>query len=108
MFVDQQKKRADFRRFLDSAIAELPPDKEIHVILDNYGTHKRNHDWLTQYGGRVPFHFTPTLASWLNQIEIWFAVLARRHCAARVCGHFSGSRNLGGPPTIGNPVLREL
>jgi len=74
----EQKKRADFRRFLDSVIAELPPDKEIHVILDNYGTHKRNHDWLTQYGGRVQFHFTPTSASWLNQIEIWFGLLTRK------------------------------
>lgn len=74
----EQKKREDFRRFLDSVIAELPRDKEIHVILDNYCTHKRNHDWLTQYEGRVQFHFTPTSASWLNQIEIWFGLLTRK------------------------------
>jgi transposase len=74
----EQKKREDFRRFLDSVVAELPADKEIHVILDNYCTHKRNTDWLDKYQGRVQFHFTPTSASWLNQVEIWFGLLTRK------------------------------
>ena len=73
-----QKKREDFRRFLDGVIAELPSDKEIHVILDNYATHKRNADWLAKYEGRVQFHFTPTSASWLNQVEIVFSILTRK------------------------------
>jgi len=73
-----QKKREDFRRFLEAVIAEMPVDKEIHVILDNYSTHKRNGDWLAKYEGRVQFHFTPTSASWLNQIEIWFGLLTRK------------------------------
>jgi len=72
------KKREDFRRFLDGVVAELPADKEIHVILDNYCTHKRNDDWLAKYDGRIQFHFTPTSASWLNQIEIWFGLLTRK------------------------------
>src|SRR5882724_11731383 len=74
----ERKKREDFRQFLDAIIAELPKDKEIHVILDNYCTHKRNDDWLAKYEGRVQFHFTPTSASWLNQIEIWFGLLTRK------------------------------
>jgi len=74
----EQKKREDFRRFLDGVVAELPSDKEIHVILDNYSTHKRNDDWLAKYEGRIHFHFTPTSASWLNQIEIWFGLLTRK------------------------------
>ena len=74
----EQKKREDFRRFLDAVITELPVDKEIHMILDNYSTHKRNHDWLAKYEGRVHFHFTPTSASWLNQVEIWFGLLTRK------------------------------
>lgn len=74
----EQKKREDFRRFLDAVVSELPEDKEIHVILDNYCTHKRNEDWLAKYEGRVQFHFTPTSASWLNQIEIWFGLLTRK------------------------------
>ena len=73
-----QKKRVDFQRFLDAVVAELPVHKEIHVILDNYCTHKRNDDWLAGYAGRVQFHFTPTSASWLNQIEIWFGLLTRK------------------------------
>jgi transposase len=74
----EQKKREDFRRFLDAVVAELPSEKEIHVILDNYSTHKRNDDWLAKYEGRIHFHFTPTSASWLNQIEIWFGLLTRK------------------------------
>lgn len=74
----EQKKRVDFQRFLDAVVAELPADKQIHVILDNYCTHKRNDDWLARYEGRVQFHFTPTSASWLNQIEIWFGLLTRK------------------------------
>jgi transposase len=72
----EQKKREDFRRFMDGI--DLPVDKEIHVILDNYCTHKRNDDWLAKYEGRVQFHYTPTSASWLNQVEIWFGLLTRK------------------------------
>ena len=74
----EQKKRADFRVFLDAVLADLPGDKEIHVIVDNYSTHKKNDDWLAKYEGRVRFHFTPTSASWLNQVEIWFSLLTRK------------------------------
>jgi len=74
----EQKKRVDFQRFLDGVIAELPVSKEVHIILDNYCTHKKNTDWLAKYEGRVQFHFTPTSASWLNQIEIWFGLLTRK------------------------------
>jgi transposase len=72
------KKREDFLGFLDGVLAELPLDKEVHVILDNYSTHKRNHNWLAKFEGRVQFHFTPTSASWLNQIEIVFSLLQRK------------------------------
>jgi transposase len=74
----EQKKREDFRRFLDGVVTELPADKDIHVILDNYCTHKRNQDWLAKFEGRIQFHFTPTSASWLNQVEIWFGLLTRK------------------------------
>jgi transposase len=72
------KKREDFRSFLDGVLADQPPDKEIHVVLDNYSPHKRNEDWLAKFEGRVQFHFTPTSASWLNQIEIVFSLLQRK------------------------------
>lgn len=77
----EYKKRADFLDFLDGVIADQPPDKEIHIILDNYSTHKKNDDWLAKFDGRVQFHFTPTSASWLNQIEIVFSLLQRKTLA---------------------------
>ena len=76
--ITEYKKRADFQSFLDGVIADQPADKEIHVILDNYSTHKKNDTWLAKFQGRVQFHFTPTSASWLNQIEIVFSLLQRK------------------------------
>jgi len=74
----ETKRREDFRHFIDAVVAELPPEKEIHVILDNLNTHKKNEDWLARYAGRVVFHFTPTSASWLNLVEVWFGLLTRK------------------------------
>ena len=67
----QTKKRIDFQAFMSEIIAEQPSDRQIHVILDNYCTHKKNETWLAAHPN-VTFHFTPTSASWLNQVEIWF------------------------------------
>src|SRR5450432_2140803 len=74
----EYKKRQDFRGFLEGVVSDQPLDREIHVILDNYSPHKRNDDWLAKFEGRVQFHFTPTSASWLNQIEIVFSLLQRK------------------------------
>ena len=74
----QTKTREDFQCFMGQVMQDLPEDKEVHVILDNYCTHKKNDEWLTKYEGRVQFHFTPTSASWLNQVEIWFGILSRK------------------------------
>jgi len=71
------KKRPDFQAFLDDVVAEVPLSQEVHVILDNYATHKRNDDWLALHPN-VHFHFTPTSASWLNQVEIWFGIFTRK------------------------------
>lgn len=71
------KKRPDFQAFLDEVVTDVPADREVHVILDNYGTHKKNDDWLGAHPN-VYFHFTPTSASWLNQVEIWFGIMTRK------------------------------
>lgn len=73
----QTKKRVDFQAFMDEVIAEQPADRQIHVILDNLNTHKKNEDWLAAHPN-VTFHFTPTSASWLNQVEIWFGIFQRK------------------------------
>jgi transposase len=62
---------------MNEVVAEYP-DREIHVILDNLSTHKPKRDrWRTRHP-RVNWHYTPTHASWLNQIELWFSILTRQ------------------------------
>ena len=73
----KQKRRVDFLAFMDELLAELPMGQEIHVILDNYCIHKRCEKWLSEHPN-VTFHYTPTSASWLNQIEIWFGIFSRK------------------------------
>ena len=72
-----KKRRVEFLEFMDHVVADLPAGKEIHVILDNYCIHKKNDVWLAAHPN-VFFHFTPTSASWLNQVEIWFGILSRK------------------------------
>ncbi|HSW43598.1 MAG TPA: IS630 family transposase [Patescibacteria group bacterium] len=69
---------ADFLAFL-RRIERAYPDQELHVILDNVSTHKTPDvkAWLARHP-RITFHFTPTSASWLNQVETWFSVLSRQ------------------------------
>lgn len=71
------KKREDFQSFMDDVVKDIPADQDIHIILDNYCTHKKNEEWLKKHPN-VYFHFTPTSASWLNQVEIWFGILTRK------------------------------
>lgn len=72
-----RRRRREFLDFMNSVIADYQ-DKEIHVILDNLKTHKPKHErWLPRHKN-VHFHYTPTHASWLNQIEIWFSILTRK------------------------------
>jgi transposase len=73
------KKRVDFLAFMDDLLTELPTSEtaEYHVILDNYSIHKRCDEWL-KANPNVFFHFTPTSASWLNQVEIWFNIMTRK------------------------------
>ena len=59
-------------------VVALYPGRELQVVVDNLNTHKPKHDrWLARHR-TVHFHFTPTHASWLNQIECWFSILSRR------------------------------
>lgn len=75
--ITEEKKRKDFIEFMDELVGEYAPETEIHVILDNYCTHKKNEEWLSKHSN-VCFHFTPTSASWLNQVEIWFGIFTRK------------------------------
>lgn len=69
----------EFLRFLKEVDAATPKGLELHLVLDNYATHKtpKVKEWLLKHP-RVVLHFTPTSASWLNLVERWFAELTRR------------------------------
>jgi transposase len=66
-------------QFLRTIDANVPDDLDLHLILDNYGTHKTPSvkAWLARHP-RFHVHFTPTSASWLNQVERWFALLTQK------------------------------
>src|ERR1700690_4611802 len=68
----------DFVGFLKEVVALCPPDRQIHIILDNLSAHKTAlvREFLEQ-NPHVRFHFTPTYSSWLNQVELWFAKIQR-------------------------------
>ena len=72
----RRRRRREFLDFMNRVVAQHP-ETELHVILDNLNTHKPKHDrWLARHP-LVYFHYTPTHASWLNQVEVWFSVLTR-------------------------------
>ncbi len=72
-----RRRRREFLDFMNTVVAEYPR-RELHVVLDNLSTHKPKTDRWLQRHPHVHFHFTPTRASWLNQVEIWFSILSRR------------------------------
>ncbi len=74
-----QHRQQEFVRFLDHIDRSVPPELEIHLILDNYATHKtpKVMAWL-QKRPRYHLHFTPTSSSWLNQVERWFAKITEQ------------------------------
>ena len=69
----------EFLRFLQRIESEVPADLDVHLIMDNYGTHKTKpiRDWLARRP-RFQVHFTPTYSSWINQVERWFAALTEK------------------------------
>jgi transposase len=77
----RRHRHQEFLAFLDqiAAALERPPGTAIHVVMDNYGTHKhpRVRAWFVRHPEFVP-HFTPTSASWLNQVERFFAEITEK------------------------------
>ena len=75
----RRHRSVEFKKFLAIIDQAVPADLDIHLVLDNYGTHKTAmiHNWLARRP-RYHLHFTPTSASWINQVECWFAEITRR------------------------------
>jgi transposase len=82
----------EFVKFLDQIDAAVPHHLDVHLILDNYATHKtpRVHRWLAKRP-RYHLHFTPTSSSWLNLFERWFAALTEKQLRR---GVFRSTREL--------------
>lgn len=86
----KRRRRVEFLDFMNQVVARHP-GKQIHVILDNLSTHKPKRDlWLARHPN-VHLHYTPTHASWLNQIEVWFSILAGKSLKG---GSFGSVREL--------------
>lgn len=109
---------ADFLAFL-RRLDRAYPDVELHVVLDNVSTHKTPavRDWLARHP-RITFHFTPTSASWLNQVETWFSVLTRQAIRRGSFGSvkeliamieaFTASWNAGSSPFVWTKTADEI
>lgn len=77
--VHRRHRAREFLQFLKCIDANVPRDLELHLILDNYGTHKTPmiKRWLLRHP-RFHLHFTPTGSSWINLVESWFSVFTRK------------------------------
>jgi len=75
----RRHRASEFKQFLERIDAEVPDDLAIHLVLDNYATHKTPaiHRWLLRHP-RFHLHFTPTSGSWLNLVERWFGELTEK------------------------------
>jgi len=88
----RRHRSVEFRKFLDTIDANVPAHLDLHLIMDNYGTHKTAliHSWLAKRP-RFHVHFTPTGASWLNLVERFFAALTTKQIRR---GSFRSTREL--------------
>jgi transposase len=75
----KRHRHQEFIQFLNLINRNAPKEKDIHIITDNYSTHKHEKvkKWFKRHK-RFHIHFTPTSASWMNQVEIWFSILQRK------------------------------
>ena len=75
----RRHRHQEFLQFLHHIEASMPPALDVHLIVDNYATHKhaKVRRWLAARP-RFHVHYTPTYASWLNQVEIWFNIITQR------------------------------
>ena len=92
----RRHRHLEFIAFLNSLVRSYP-GRELHLICDNYGTHKHPavRQWLTAHP-RIQLHFTPTSASWLNLVERWFALITEQAIRR---GSFDSVRRLEGAIT---------
>jgi len=88
----QRHRHQEFLKFMDLVDSKLPPGTDVHLVLDNYGTHKTQKviRWFVRHP-RYHLHFTPTSGSWLNQVERWCGELTEKRIRR---GSFDSVRSL--------------
>jgi transposase len=120
--IHHRHRAIEFKKFLELVDAEVPAHLDVHLVLDNYGTHKTPliKRWLIRHP-RFHLHFTPTSGSWLNMVERWFAELTNKkikrgaHRSVRepffTCGRINRTRlpwivplSSGPPPAAWSPT----
>ena len=76
----RRHRSSEFLQFMRTIEANVPAQLDIHLVMDNYGTHKTSviKNWFARHP-RFQVHFTPTSASWLNQVERWFGTLTQKY-----------------------------
>lgn len=91
--IEQRHTRVEFLKFIKTVYKNWGKKKhKLHIIVDNFGTHEVEEvqKWLQKHKN-VHFHFTPTHASWLNQIEMWFSIIERQLLTR---GNFENKKDL--------------
>ena len=75
----KRHRHQEFLQFLRHIDANVPPELDVHIIMDNYATHKHQkvRSWFAKRS-RYHVHFTPTYSSWLSQVETWFSIITRK------------------------------
>jgi transposase len=115
----RRHRSVEFRQFLDRIEASVPASLDVHVIMDNYGTHKTPliRAWFAKRP-RFHMHFTPTYGSWLNLVERWFAELTNKqlrrgvHRSVRALEvairAFIDAHNTAGKPFVWSKTADEI
>jgi transposase len=102
----QRHRSAQFGEFLDLIDSRVPASLDVHIIMDNYSTHKTRliGNWFAKRP-RFHVHYTPTYGSWLNLVERWFAVLTNKQLRR---GAFRACRNRKPPFSNSLPRIRRI
>ncbi len=100
--IHRRHRAVEFKKFLTKLDKDTPADLDVHVICDNYATHKAPAvaNWLAGHP-RFHMHHTPTYSSWLNQVERWFGLLTDKQCGA---AHTAQSRPWRKTSATGSPL----
>ena len=98
----KRHRAAEFLDFLKQIDVQVPDGLDVHIIMDNYATHKTAviKTWLARRP-HYHVHFTPTSASWINQVERWFAELTRKQFVAASIPRRSSWKQISAPSSSG-------